>query len=210
MNRRLITLTRAAGVTIFLDFIFSALILLALISVYEIATTNLRFPNYTTEVVVSGVCIGLITVAILSNPVNVSKGIFVDARWVLLSCCALFLNWRIVVVGGVIGAAYRYFQGGAGAVPGVFTVIVAIVTGWIWRYVLIRFGIDFRWYLQYVFAVSVEIVILILLYFILPGGKGPVVVAVIAQPLLVLFPFVSTILSLLLQHHWKRSVAAFS
>jgi hypothetical protein len=196
--------------TLFLDFIFSAIILLALISVYESATTNINFPNSTTEVIASGIAIGLITVFILSNPVNVGKGIFVDARWVLLSCGAIFLNWRIVVIGGIIGASYRYFQGGAGAVPGVYTVMVAIFIGSIWRYFLVCFNVEFKWYLHYIFAILVELSILGLLYVVLPDGKGPIVVKIIMEPLLVLFPIVSTILSLLMQHHWKKKVVAFS
>ena len=128
--------------TIFLDFLLSAIILLALISVYEAATSNFKFSNPIGQVIISGVAIGLITIAILSNPVNVSKGIFVDARWVLLSCAAIFLNWRIVVIGGIIGATYRYMQGGAGAVPGVYTVVVAIAIGFLWRYFLVRFKVE--------------------------------------------------------------------
>jgi len=196
--------------TIFLDFVLSAIILLALIAVYEAATSNIKFPNSAVEVTVSGVAIGLITIAILSNPVNVSKGIFVDARWVLLSCAAIFLNWRIVVIGGIIGATYRFLQGGAGAVPGVYTVMVALAIGFIWRHFLVRFNIEFKWYLHYIFALTLELSILALLYFVLPGGNGPVVVGIIWEPLLVIFPIVSLFLSLLLQHHWKRQVLAFS
>ncbi len=194
----------------FLDFVFSSLILLALLSVYEFATTNIKFPNEGIEVTLSGIAIGLITVAILSNPINLHKGIFVDARWVLLSCCAIFLNWRIVIIGGIIGASYRYYQGGAGGVPGVYTVIISIVIGFLWRYALIKTKIVFRLYLQYIFAVTVELAILGLLYVVLPGGKGPIVVGNIAVPLLTLFPIVSTILSLLLQQHRKEGIVSFN
>lgn len=193
----------------FLDFVFSALIMLALVTVYEFATTNVKFPSQAVEVSLSGIAIGLITVAILSNPINLHKGIFVDARWVLLSCCAIFLNWRIVVIGGIIGASYRYYQGGAGGVPGVYTVIVAIVIGFIWRYALIKTQIAFKWYLQYIFAVTVEVAILVLLYFVLPAGKGPIVAGNIAIPLLTLFPIVSVILSLLFQQHRSDGVPVF-
>lgn len=196
--------------TILLDFVLSAIILLALISVYEAATSNIKFTNRGLETVVCGVAIGLITIAILSNPVNVSKGIFVDARWVLLSCAAIFLNWRIVVIGGVIGATYRYLQGGAGAVPGVYTVMVAIAIGFLWRYMLLRTKIEFKWYLHYVFALLIELSILGLLYVVLPDGKGPIVVGIIMQPLLLVFPIVSLVLSLLLQHHWNEQVVAFT
>ena len=193
----------------FLDFVFSALIMLALVSVYEFATTNIKFPSPSIEVTVSGVAIGLITVAILSNPINLHKGIFVDARWVLLSCCAIFLNWRIVVIGGIIGASYRYYQGGAGGVPGVYTVIISIVIGFLWRYALLKTQIAFKWYLQYAFAITVELAILGLLYVVLPGGKGPIVVGNIAVPLLTLFPIVSVVLSLLFQQHRNEGIPGF-
>ena len=192
----------------FLDFVFSSLMLLALISVYEFATSNVKFPSKHMEVWVSGVAIGLITVAILSNPINLHKGIFVDARWVLLSCCAIFLNWRVVLIGGVIGASYRYYQGGAGGVPGVYTVIVAIMVGALWRYLIVKIGLKFRLYLQYIFGISVELAILLLLYFAL-GDKGPIVVNAIALPLLLLFPIVSVILTLLFQQHRTEGVVAF-
>jgi hypothetical protein len=192
----------------FLDFVFSSLILLALVSVYEFATTNLKFPNNFMKISASGIAIGLITVAILSNPINLHKGIFVDARWVLLSCCAIFLNWRIVLIGGFIGASYRYYQGGAGGVPGVYTVIVAILVGCLWRYFLVKFKIEFKLYLQYLFGISVELAILALLYFAL-GEKGPIVVSAIALPLLTLFPIVSSIMTLLFQQHREEGVVAF-
>jgi hypothetical protein len=192
----------------FLDFVFSSLILLALVSMYEFASTNIKFPSRTLEISVSGVAIGLITVAILTNPINLHKGIFVDARWVLLSCCALFLNWRIVLIGGIIGASYRYYQGGAGGVPGVYTVIVAIVVGSVWRYLLVKFDAEFKLYLQYLFGITVELAILLLLYFAL-GEKGPIVVDAIALPLLMLFPIVSTILTLLFRQHRSEGIVAF-
>jgi len=192
----------------FLDFVFSSLMLLALISVYEFATSNVMFPNKLVEVWVCGIAIGLITVAILSNPIDLHKGIFVDARWVLLSSCAIFLNWRVVLIGGVIGASYRYYQGGAGGVPGVYTVIVAIMVGALWRYLVVKFKLRFRLYLQYIFGISVELAILFLLYFAL-GDKGPIVVNAIALPLLLLFPIVSVILTLLFQQHRTEGVVAF-
>jgi len=33
-------------------------------------------------------------------------------------------------------------QGGAGAVPGVYTVVVAIAIGFLWRYFLVRFKVE--------------------------------------------------------------------
>lgn len=194
---------------IYYDFIFSALILLALVSVYEYATTSVTFPNRFAEVSISGVAIGLMTVVILSVPVHVQKGIFVDARWVLLSCCAIFLNWRIVVIGGVIGATYRYLQGGLGAFPGVMTVLFAVLMGFAWRYAMLKFKFEFKWYLHYPFNFIVEVVIIAVIYVFMPEGKGPLVAMVITQPLLVLFPIAGTLLSLMMQHHYIKGVQGF-
>lgn len=194
---------------IYLDFIFSAFLLFALMATYEFGTTAVDFRSRKIEVGVLGLAIGLMTVIILSNPVHVDKGIFVDARWVLLSLAAIFLNWRIVVIGGVIAAAYRYYQGGAGAFPGVMTVISAVGAGFLWRYLLLRFNVEFRWYLHYLFALGVEALIIYVIYLFIPGGKGPIVAGIIAQPLLTLFPIVSIMLSLTMQHHWKLKVQAF-
>ncbi|MFC1877263.1 LytS/YhcK type 5TM receptor domain-containing protein [Thermodesulfobacteriota bacterium] len=194
---------------IYFDFIFSSLLLLALVYVYEFATTSVKFPSETIEVVISGVTIGLMTVVILTTPVHISKGIFVDARWVLLSCCAIFLNWRIVIIGGVIAASYRYFQGGAGAFPGVMTVITAILVGYVWRYALVKFNIEFKWYLHYIFAFTLEVIIIAVIYTFMPEGKGATTAKIITEPLLVLFPIVSTILSLLLQYHWEKPILPF-
>ncbi|MBF0290432.1 MAG: hypothetical protein HQM14_21680 [SAR324 cluster bacterium] len=191
---------------IYLDFIFSAFLLLGLVAVYEFASTSIKFPSHNIETIASGIAIGLMTVVILINPVHVEKGIFVDARWVLLSCFALFFHWRMVVIGGIIAAAYRYFQGGLGAFPGVMTVIAAVVFGYLWRFMLIKFRIDFKWYLHYLFAVMMEVIIIGVIYLFMPEGKGLIVAKVITQPLLILFPFVSTFLSLLLQHHWQKEI----
>ena len=189
-----------------LDFIFSSLLLLALVSLYEFATTSITFKNDTAEVLLSGAAIGSIACVILSIPVNVSPGIFVDARWVLLSCSALFFNWRITVLGGIIAAVYRYLQGGAGAVPGFFTVVVAVLLGLSWKYLLIHFKVRYRWYYQYFFDIILEFAMMGVIFLLIPGGKGPMVVSVIAGPLLILFPFVSTILALTLKHRFKDGV----
>ncbi len=141
---------------------------------------------------------------------NVSEGIFVDSRWVWLSCCAIFFNWRIVVIGGVIAATYRYVQGGAGAFPGVMTVVVAIAIGFLWRLALVKSQWKFKWYLHYIFAVSLEVAILVVLYTFMPNEKGPMVVSTVIEPLLIVFPILSTVLSLLLQHHYHKGIAAFT
>jgi len=194
---------------IYLEFLFSALLLLGLVSLYEFASNSIVFPNKQIEIWSSGIAIGVMTVIILSNPVHVDKGIFVDARWVLLSCAAIFLNWRVVLIGAVIAASYRFLQGGAGAVPGVMTVVTAVLVGFLWRKILISFDINFHWYLHYIFAFVLECTIIFVIYIFMPDGKGPLVAKVITQPLLLLFPIVSTLLSLLLQHHWNRKVLAF-
>lgn len=196
--------------TIYLDFTFSALLLLALVSVYDFFTTTMKFPSATFEVGVSGIAIGVMTIVILSNPVHVREGIFFDARWVLLSCCAIFLNWRIVVIGGLIAAIYRFWQGGAGAIAGISTVSVSILIGFLWRYTLVTFRWRFRWYMHYIFAVFLELCILLVIYIVLPGDKGTEVVKIIMYPLLLMFPIASTILSLLLQHHFKKGIVAFN
>jgi len=74
---------------------------------------------------------------------------------------------------------------------------------------LVKFKIDFKWYLHYIFAVIVEVVIIAVIYTFMPEGKGLIVAKVITQPLLVLFPIVSTFLSLLLQHHWEKKIVNF-
>ncbi|MBF0265810.1 MAG: hypothetical protein HQL46_11100 [Gammaproteobacteria bacterium] len=194
---------------IYLDFIFSSILLFGLVAVYEFAINSVTFPNKNIEILSSGIAIGLMTVAILSTPVHIDKGIFVDARWVLLSCTAIFLNWRIILIGGMIAAGFRYFQGGAGAVPGVMTVITAMAVGFLWRYILVSYHLDFKWYMHYIFAVVLELIIIFVIYIFMPDGKGSYVASVIWIPLMIVFPIVSTLLSLLLQHHWKRQILAF-
>jgi len=194
---------------IYLEFLFSALLLLGLVSLFEFASNSIVFPSKRVETWSLGIAIGLMTVIILSNPVHVDKGIFVDARWVLLSCAAIFLNWRVVLIGAVIAATYRYLQGGAGAFPGVMTVVTAVAVGFLWRKILISMNWQFHWYLHFIFALVLESLIIFVIYIFMPDGKGPLVAKVITQPLLTLFPIVSTLLSLLMQHHWNRKIVGF-
>ncbi|MFQ6372318.1 LytS/YhcK type 5TM receptor domain-containing protein [Shewanella sp. YIC-542] len=194
---------------LYLDFVFSAILLLGLVAIYEFASNSIKFPNQYVEYSTSGVALGLMTVIILSNPVHVDKGIFVDTRWVLLSCAAIFLNWRIVIIGAIIGAAYRYYQGGIGALSGVMSIVTAVTMGFLWRWLLFSFKLRFQWYLHYLFAFALEAMTIYVIYLFMPEGKGPHVANIITLPLLTVFPVVSTLLSLLLQHHWKREVLAF-
>jgi len=191
------------------EYVFSAILLLALVSIYEFITSSVHFDSKRQEELLSGLGVGIVTIVLLNNPVNISEGIFVDSRWVWLSCCAIFLNWRIVVIGGIIAAAYRYVQGGAGAFPGVMTVVTSIAIGFLWRWILVLKRWKFKWYLHYIFAFSLEVAILIVLYTFMPFNKGPMVVSAVLGPLLVVFPVLSTILSLLMQHHYQKGVAGF-
>lgn len=115
-----------------LDFIRNAALLLALCWLQS------RIWHYWGHRVVwsqlvLGTVFGLICVASMADPIELGRGIIVDARLALVSVAGLLGGPLVALTSAGIAGAYRAWLGGIGAYPGVISILIAALMGLVYR-----------------------------------------------------------------------------
>ena len=85
---------------------------------------------------VQGLIFGVGAIAAIMAPARLGVGVMVDARGIIIGFAAAFGGWPAALVAVVIGAGYRVWLGGMGALPGAAGIVLAGVLGLSWRYLL--------------------------------------------------------------------------
>ena len=70
-----------------------------------------------------------IAISGMQVPIQMAPGVILDGRVIVVSLAALFVGPRASIGAAVLVAAYRLHLGGIGAVPGVWTILVASAIG---------------------------------------------------------------------------------
>ncbi|MBS3850087.1 diguanylate cyclase [Devosia sp. BSSL-BM10] len=109
--------------------------LLALMAIAFGVVERQAWPR-TVRSVVQGAIFGIGAVAAIMAPAHIGSGVMVDARGIIIGFAAAFGGWPAAVLAIVIGAGYRLWLGGMGAVPGAVGIVMAGVLGLSWRYFL--------------------------------------------------------------------------
>jgi PAS domain S-box-containing protein len=107
--------------------------------------------------VLSGLMFGLAAIVIMLNPMILAPGVRIDARTVIISLAGFFGGVIPVLIAGGISAALRAWLGGAGMVPGILHVVVAVGLGLGYRYLWkSRPGLLSPWYF-YLFSLLLQL-----------------------------------------------------
>lgn len=151
-----------------------------------------------------GVFIGLIGVAIMSMPFQLSDGLFFDTRTILMSVTALLFGWFPAAVAAVITIIYRIMIGGSGTPPGIATITVATLLGLLWRYKILKDHQKYRWLTVYLMGLAVHVGMLACM-FTMPLELALSTLGEISLPVMVIYPVGTVLLSLLLFHQKERN-----
>ncbi|MDK2912825.1 MAG: hypothetical protein PWR29_1782 [Methanolobus sp.] len=111
--------------------ISNAALLLALWVVYEATFLSVNVSTGLKKVLV-GIVIGLICIALMLNPWELSPGIFFDTRSILLGITGLFFGLVPTLIAMSVAAVFRLYQGGAGVWMGVSVIITSSLLGLFW------------------------------------------------------------------------------
>jgi len=109
--------------------------LLALIAIAFGVVERQAWPRYVRSSI-QGAIFGVGAIAAIMAPAHIGAGVMVDARGIIIGFAAAFGGWPAAVIAMAIGAGYRLWLGGMGAIPGAAGIIVAGVLGLSWRYFL--------------------------------------------------------------------------
>ena len=179
-----------------LALINNASLLLALFLVYEI-TYILPVKNDQLRQVMSGVLIALICILIMKVPFEIQEGLMIDTRAILISTSALIFGPIPTSIAALSAIVFRLYSGGAGALPGLLIIVTSALIGSAWRYILYPGSKKWNWLSIYIMSLTVHAAMLFCLL-VLPYPNSVVVLNDIALPVLLIFPIVSILLSLLL------------
>jgi len=181
-----------------LSLIHNASLLLTLVLLHDVVVSTPRRTPSTGRLVFSGIILGSIGIVLAMTPLHLLPGIIYDTRSVLISVCGLFLGTIPTLLTMLGTALYRLFVvGGVGAPTGTLVIFVSGGIGLAWR----RFRNDsldtMTWRELFLFGVTVHIFMLLLML-TLPGGLGWTVLEVVALPVIIIYPTITTLLGALL------------
>lgn len=175
---------------------------MALIIVYEI---SYMFPFRWKKAIplFDGLLIGLIGLAIMMIPFQLSTGLFFDTRTILLGVSALTFGTIPSAVAAGILIIYRMIIGGIGVWMGVATILTSTAIGILWRHFLLNKIVISRWLNIYLFGIVVHIVMLSCA-FIIPWPTSFEIFKQISLPVIFIYPIGTVLLSLLILHQKER------
>lgn len=185
--------------------ISNAALLLALWVVYEATFLKINVSTSLKKVLV-GIVIGLICIALMLNPWELSPGIFFDTRSILLGITGLFFGLVPTLIAMSIAALFRLYQGGAGSWMGVSVIITSSMLGLFWNRHHERLKKAFGKLDLYVFGLAVHVTML-LCTFLLPPELVMETLSKIFLPVLLIYPLVTILLGNMLNYQIDRKEA---
>ncbi|NCB41566.1 MAG: diguanylate cyclase [Clostridia bacterium] len=187
---------------LWLGLINNASMLLALSVVYEVSYIIAK-DDKRAQKVISGILIAGVCLVIMSLPYHLYEGIVFDTRTILISVTAFSFGPIPASITALVATVFRLQAGGSGALMGIATIISSCSIGLIWRYFFYDVRKSFRFFNIYAMSLVVHVVLL-LCAFLLPPDSVYSVIRAISLPVMLIYPVVSVLLSMLLMHQQER------
>lgn len=181
----------------------NAALLLAMLFIYDMATSSQRTELSSFKAAPTGLALGLIGIIIMLSPWEYAPGIIIDTRSVLLGISGLFFGAVPTLIAMVMTATLRLFQGGEAAIAGVAVITSSGSLGIIWHYYRQRPLSELSGREIYLFGIIIHVVMLAMI-FILPWDVALKVLSNISFPVLLLFPLITVLLGMLFTRRLQR------
>lgn len=191
------------------DFVLSlltnVLLLLGIASIFSILLKKVKDFSII-ENIVSGLFVGAIMVAIMSNSYIINSDIFIDARTIAIATSGMFLGFIPTIIGGLIGIIFRILEGGDFIIGGSLWIFTAASFGLLFKYYYLdkRPQTKRTWYEYLVFATLLQFVMLMIFYIFVPQSRVEGYQAYLIFSLLVLFPLSHALLALFMEFNIHR------
>ena len=150
--------------------------------------------------VLVGIVIGLVGILVMLNPFVFEQGVVFDSRTILIAVSGMIFGLVPTVIGSLMMAILRIFNGGSGVYMGVATITASATIGILWHQYRYEKVLKKRRYINiefYLVGVVVHVVML-LCVMLMPSAIRPQVYAVMTLPILVFYPIGTYLLCLLL------------
>jgi len=189
------------------DLLSNTTLLLSISIVYNLFLIRSDSRKKWLEMVL-GLFLGAVGILLMMNTVNFSSGIIFDTRSILISVSGLFLGYIPTIVATLLISAYRIYLGGGGAFTGVLVTVSSGLIGLIWhKYRFEKILTKQRvWSELYIFGLVVHLAMLVCML-TLPNQQGLMVLGAITWPVLIIYPFGTLLLSLVMLQGRKNQEA---
>ncbi|WP_340818387.1 LytS/YhcK type 5TM receptor domain-containing protein [Methanolobus sp. WCC4] len=185
-----------------ISLVNNAALLLALGVMYDVLFSNESI-NTRVKSVSAGIGIGLIGIALMLNPWELSPGLFFDTRSILLGTVGLFFGLIPAAIAGIIVASFRLYQGGMGAIVGVTVSISSVIVGLLWRQFHEKLHKFFGRSDLYIFGILLHIMMLFCML-LLPWPYAFEVIEQIGFPVMLIYPLGTFLLGTMLKNQMLR------
>ena len=179
------------------SLLFNAAMLLAVVLVLDLATTQLRLESMWRRQWLTGVILGGIGIGVMMAPLTLLPGLIFDVRSVLLAIAGLFFGPVPTALAMAMTAAYRLAVGGVAAWAGVAVIFASGLIGIAWRHYRRPSLEAIDWRELLALGVVVHLAMLAVLLLML-GGIARDVLGGIALPVMLVHPLLTLALGLLL------------
>lgn len=185
------------------SLVFNAALLLTVVLVLDLATTQRRLESLQGSQLLTGVILGGIGIGVMMAPLTLLPGLIFDVRSVLLAVSGLFFGPLPTVVAMAMTAAYRLTFGGVAAWAGVTVILASGLIGIAWRHHRHHWhpgrpSLDaIGWRELLALGLAVHLVMLAVLLLML-GGIARDMLSEIALPVMLVHPLLTVALGLLL------------
>ncbi len=188
-----------------LSLVHNASLLLALVLVLDLVSQNFPIHQTVMQKIAIGIAVGLIGITIMYTPWVLIPGLVFDTRSVLLGISGLFFGIIPTAIAMVMTATLRIFQGGTGTIMGVSVILASGTIGILWQRMRKTQIETISWKELYGFGIVIHIVMLALA-FTMPLKNALQVINSITLPVLLIYPFGTSLLGMLMSAWIRRSM----
>lgn len=183
----------------FVGIFYNASMLITLIFFFACITFSMENSRKTFNMIVAGLIIGIMGISLMLNPMPLMPGIFFDTRTILLAIAGFFYGWIPTLIASTITIIFRFIQGGSGAYVGSLTILIASLTGLIFRQkryqqIMSKKNASLDFYLM-----GFTVHALMLCSMLLLPEDSIQILRRIAIPIIVLYPLVLTLISMIIK-----------
>ena len=182
-----------------LDILFNIAMLLSLSIVYT--THNLRrLKAGPLRNLIMGIIIGAVGILIMSRPFVYQEGVFFDSRTILIGVSGMFFGLISTSIASLIMIVFRLFIGGSGALTGILSILCSLGVGTLWhrwRYPKLIEEEPVARFEFYLVGLVIS-VLEVLSFLTIPNQAQFEIAKLMSIPILILYPVVIYLLSLLL------------
>ena len=157
--------------------------------------------------IIAGVAIGFIGILLMENRIQLVEGIIFDVRSVLVSVAAMFFGFIPAFVATVIIIIWRIIIGGSGVLMGVLVTSLTFGIGLVWNKIRFKQILSQKnnVYIELYLVGFIAHVIMLTCTLALPQNMILIVLKQTAIPILLIYPIVSLMLSLVLLDAYRNN-----